>query len=247
MRLASVAFALALAVLAVWAGASLGARLGGEAAGSWPDPGAPAAEGGGPASEGDVARPEPSEDAPPSGAAVPGAARAPSEGAPSEADLPFSGVPAADAELDDWLIHHPPEDPRIVVTIADTPRAEAVVHLYDGDRLVGTFFGFGGPPDDPTIVGDYEVVQRLGRIHTGLYQAELGHEFWLRDFIQIQGNYGFHAYKINDATGEEEPGPTHGCIALPAGDEAALYEWVKIGTPVAISYVDVEALGALTR
>lgn len=153
---------------------------------------------------------------------------------------PFTGIPKANAELDKWLVEHPAADPRIVVTISDGPRAEAIVHLYDGDEMVGALFGFGGPPDNPTIVGDYKVALRLGTIHTGLYKADLGHEFWLRDFIQIKGNYGFHAYKVNDATNEEEPGSTHGCIALPAGDEAALFQWVKVGTPVSIHYVNAD-------
>ncbi|MBX5476052.1 MAG: L,D-transpeptidase, partial [Clostridia bacterium] len=79
--------------------------------------------------------------------------------------------------------------------------------------------------------------------HTGLYRETEGHEYYLRNFLQIQGNYGFHAYKINDATDEEEPGPTHGCVNLPAGDMEALYHWVKIGTPVEIRYVNADTAG----
>lgn len=189
---------------------------------------------------------------PPPGDASDAQAQAPSEAAPpfeaSEVapeaeDAQAENVPQDHPDLDAWLLEHPAKDPRIVVTIVDSPRAEATVHLYDGEKLVATFYGFGGPPDNRTIEGEYRIIRRLGTVHTGLYRETEGHEYYLRNFLQIQGNYGFHAYKINDATDEEEPGPTHGCVNLPAGDMEALYHWVKIGTPVEIRYVNADTAG----
>lgn len=164
---------------------------------------------------------------------------------PPRVELPSifaEGIPEGDEELARFLLTHPPKDPRIQVIISQGPGAEANVYLWDGDTLVATLHGFGGPyaggKDTRSLEGEYRIIRKLGTIRTGLYEKTLGHEFYLRDFLQIQGNYGFHAYKINDATMEEEPGPTHGCITLPAVEMAALYAWAKVGTPVTLSYVN---------
>ncbi|HKK07859.1 MAG TPA: L,D-transpeptidase, partial [Gemmatimonadota bacterium] len=104
--------------------------------------------------------------------------------------------------------------------------------------------GFGGAAATPTIEGRFRVRGHLGLVHTTLYRQSLGHEFYLRDFLQFQGNYGFHANKINDLTGEVEPGPTHGCVALPKQAQAALYAWADDGTPIDIRYAGDDGSGS---
>lgn len=146
-------------------------------------------------------------------------------------------IPEARAALDAWLMTHPPKAPHIIVTIARTADAPATVHLYDGRTSIGVLFGFGGPPDRPTLTGRHQIMNKLGTVHTNLYRRALGYEFYLPTFLQIKGNYGFHAYKVSDATRQVMPGPTHGCITLPPGDARALYHWAPIGTPIKIRYL----------
>ncbi len=111
----------------------------------------------------------------------------------------------------------------------------AVVRLFVDGEEVSRFQAYSsGDPTTPTPLGQFTVTGHLGTVHTSMWRSEVGHEFLLRHFLQFKGNFGFHAYKINDATGQEEPGPTHGCIALSAADAEGLYRWASDGTPVII-------------
>jgi len=128
---------------------------------------------------------------------------------------------------------------RFIKILIDPETSEAEVSLFQDGEKVKVFWGFGGRYEDAdtkTPEGDHLIVARLGRIHTNIYRERLGHEFFLNSFIQLRGNYGIHAFKINDSTGLEEPGPTHGCIALSPEDSSFLYKWAQVGTPVSIRY-----------
>ncbi len=127
-----------------------------------------------------------------------------------------------------------PTGPKHIEVQIDDKTATAIVHEYVGDTEVAVFQGKSGGPGDETPAGDFKITGHLGTIHTGLYKATLGHEFFLKYFLQFQGDYGFHTYKVNDATMKTEVEATHGCIALAEADAKSLYEWAADGTTVHI-------------
>lgn len=97
-----------------------------------------------------------------------------------------------------------------------------------------------GIGEDAMPEGTYSVRGHLGTVHTNIYGRTLGHEFFLENFLHLRGNYGIHRYKLNEKTGLEEPGPTHGCIALSQGDAKLVYEWALDGTPVEVIFGVIE-------
>ncbi|MDI3269465.1 MAG: hypothetical protein QJR00_02040, partial [Bacillota bacterium] len=79
--------------------------------------------------------------------ALPSASREP-EAPPPDVALPSlfaDELPPGDEEVARFLLTHPPKDPRIQVLISQGPGAQANVYLWDGDTLVATLRGFGGP------------------------------------------------------------------------------------------------------
>ena len=129
------------------------------------------------------------------------------------------------------------QSPRRIEAVIDRKKSTAVVRIYEQGKVVATFNGYSGSgaPGEETPSGYYRVTAHLGTIHTALYRATYGHEFILKDFLQFQGDYGFHAYKVNDQTMQVEPGATHGCIAFPEADAKRLYDWAADGTPIRIT------------
>lgn len=127
--------------------------------------------------------------------------------------------------------------PRRIDVVVDRKKATAEVRTYEESSLVATFSGRSGSgaPGEETPAGYYRVTAHLGTIHTALYRATLGHEFWLKYFLQFQGDYGFHAYKVNDQTMQTEADATHGCIAFNEADAKRLYDWATEGTPIRIT------------
>ncbi len=160
---------------------------------------------------------------------------------PPATEPPTTQPPAPQATVTQPPPAQPPSPPaatagKTIRVAIDRRTSAATVSLYEGDKLVAAYDGYGGAAESPSLVGKYKVTAHLGTIHTTLYQSELGHDFYLKAFLQFKGNYGFHAYKINDQTMEPEPGPTHGCVALSEADAASLYEWADVGTAVESEY-----------
>lgn len=169
--------------------------------------------------------------------------------APQVASAQALTVPGLNPSLDRKLLTVRPSRPRIVVVI-DGATSLATVSLYDGEKLVGTMRGFGGVQGDParrSLTGSVKIIAHLGTVHTGIYRHKLGHEYYLPYFMQLKGNYGFHAYPVNDRTRKAEPGPTYGCVALPEEDAEALYQWARNGTAVQIAYTGAAAHAAAKR
>ncbi len=129
------------------------------------------------------------------------------------------------------------QNPRRIEAVIDRKKATAVVQIFEDGKVAATFNGRSGSgaPGEETPSGYYRVTAHLGTIHTALYRATYGHEFILKYFLQFQGDYGFHAYKINDQTMRVEPDATHGCIAFSEADAKRLYDWATEGTPIRIT------------
>lgn len=155
---------------------------------------------------------------------------------PAQPEPPDAGTPST-GQVDGPNSPADMSGNRIEVVI-NTASSKAEIRLIESGAEVRSISAFAGAADSPTPPGEYTVTAHLGTIHTTLYSKSLGHEFCLHHFLQFKGNYGFHAFKINDATDEQETGPTHGCIAMEEEDAEMLYEWAEDGTTVTIRTMD---------
>lgn len=110
--------------------------------------------------------------------------------------------------------------------------------LWEDDRPVKIFPVTTGRADQPTISGQYEVLDKDPNVFSSGWQLNL--PLWIG--IYKMGNYenGIHALPTDnqgveywrDALGQYPA--THGCIVLAANDAEMLFDWADIGTPVEI-------------
>jgi lipoprotein-anchoring transpeptidase ErfK/SrfK len=110
--------------------------------------------------------------------------------------------------------------------------------LWEDDRPVKIFPTTTGREDQPTVPGQYEVLDKELNVFSSGWQLNM--PFWIG--IYKLGNYenGIHALPTDnrgveywrDALGQYPA--THGCVALAPDDAELLFNWAEIGTAVEI-------------
>lgn len=106
--------------------------------------------------------------------------------------------------------------------------------LFDGGTLVNTYGVSTGKWSTPTPEGTFAIQNKMNPAYSQPY--DLWMPYW--SAITPDGQYGIHGlpYRGNWIEGQGHIGTpvSHGCIRLGAGNDAFVYDWAIIGTPVYI-------------
>lgn len=92
-----------------------------------------------------------------------------------------------------------------------------VIALIDKGRVQRIYPTSSGAPSTPTVIGSFRVYRKtpgtnaLGMVHSAY-------------FIRGYATHGYRSVPIYPAS--------HGCLRLPIPDARAVFDWIKIGTPV---------------
>jgi len=122
----------------------------------------------------------------------------------------------------------------------DFNRSSQTVTLYEGDSVVGSYWGAVGW--DSSSDGFYATA--VGTYYVYTKHAPIAWTDWGQTYIKYWVGYdparsnGFHSYSL-DANGNVLPngdGATGGCIATDLGAAAAIYDFAEIGTRVEIHW-----------
>lgn len=110
------------------------------------------------------------------------------------------------------------------------------MYVYDQSQLVRSFVVSAGAAATPTVTGQFAIYSKYtsqnmyGENPNGssYYQPNVPYvNYFYRDFA-IHGNYWRPASYFGNINS------SHGCVGLPVGDSAWVYNWAPIGTPVVV-------------
>jgi hypothetical protein len=114
--------------------------------------------------------------------------------------------------------------------------------VKDGDKLIKQYPIAAGQPSTPTITGNYKLIEKqvnptwtdpaTGKVTPGGPGNPLGLR-WMR----VIGNYGIHGNAYSPSIGTYA---SHGCMRMYNNDVPEVYDMVKVGTPVSITYDTVD-------
>ena len=109
---------------------------------------------------------------------------------------------------------------------------------WDGDEAVFEFPVTTGQEDQPTITGEFEILDKEAEAYSEPWMLNM--PFWMG--IYQLGDYedGIHALPTDgdgveywrDAVGHYPA--SHGCVVLRPEDAEALFQWAAVGIPVEI-------------
>jgi uncharacterized protein YraI len=122
----------------------------------------------------------------------------------------------------------------------DVNRSTRMVTLFEGDTPIDSYWASFGWDESSsgfyaTAIGTYYVYDK----NAGLAWTDWGQvyiKYWV-GFDPSRYN-GFHSYSL-DANGNVLPngdGATGGCVALPLGAAATVYDWVSIGSRIEVHW-----------
>jgi hypothetical protein len=117
----------------------------------------------------------------------------------------------------------------------------ARVTAYEGGEVVGSFLAIRGTTAFPTPVGTFTILRRVANETMnsdtiGIPRFGPG-GYYLTNVLFTQYFTGSGAsFHYNYWSGNWGYPGSHGCLGLTYGDSAWLWEWARIGTPVAIHY-----------
>ncbi|HSW75012.1 MAG TPA: L,D-transpeptidase [Candidatus Saccharimonadales bacterium] len=110
------------------------------------------------------------------------------------------------------------------------------MYAYDQSQLVRSFAVSAGATATPTVTGQFAIYSKYisqnmyGENPNGssYYQPNVPYvNYFYRDFA-IHGNYWRPTSYFGNINS------SHGCVGLPVGDSAWVYNWAPIGTPVVV-------------
>ncbi|MEP7200694.1 MAG: L,D-transpeptidase [Chloroflexota bacterium] len=134
--------------------------------------------------------------------------------------------------------HAGDDTPRPIVKRIEVILSQQKLIAWADDRKAFEFLVTTGQAAQPTIPGEYEILDKDADAYSEGWLLKL--PFWMG--IYQFGDYenGFHALPTDDdgheywrdALGQYPV--SHGCVVLAPEDAEALFEWAEVGTPVVI-------------
>lgn len=116
------------------------------------------------------------------------------------------------------------------------------VSLYRGDRLVTSYPVAVGSSETPTPQGQFTVSHMVvdpvwqspwtGEVHAPGANSALGLR-WIGFTSNDEGAFGFHGTPTVDSIGQAV---SNGCVRMYNEDVVKLFEQVRVGTPVLVTY-----------
>jgi peptidoglycan hydrolase-like protein with peptidoglycan-binding domain len=103
---------------------------------------------------------------------------------------------------------------------ADLTR-QVLALIEPGGQVYALYTMSSGKPSTPTVLGHYDVYEKtFGENSEGMVDSNY--------FIRGYAIHGYHEVPTYAAS--------HGCLRVPIPDAAAIYSWVRLGTPVDVYY-----------
>jgi lipoprotein-anchoring transpeptidase ErfK/SrfK len=103
---------------------------------------------------------------------------------------------------------------------ADLTR-QVLAEIEPGGHVYAIYTTSSGKPSTPTVLGHYDVYSKtFGENSEGMVDSNY--------FIRGYAIHGYHEVPTYAAS--------HGCLRVPIPDAAAIYSWVRVGTPVDVYY-----------
>lgn len=133
------------------------------------------------------------------------------------------------------------DNPVVVETRLVLSISERRVSLFQGDTLVTSYPVAVGAPETPTPQGEFTVSQMVieplwqspwtGELHEYGPDSALGLR-WIGFSEGAEGAFGFHGTPTVNSIGHAV---SNGCVRMYNEDVVALFEQVKVGTPVLVT------------
>jgi len=120
---------------------------------------------------------------------------------------------------------------------------------YDGNRIFLQTPVTTGGPGTPTPAGNYKVTAKLRNFMMNSPWPIGDWQWYASSFVHYGLEFQSGGYFIHDASWRSNFGPgsnsqlgtpggtytgTHGCVNVPLGAEATLYNWAEVGTTVIV-------------
>lgn len=96
-------------------------------------------------------------------------------------------------------------------------RRQVLVEIEPGGRVRTIYTMSSGKPSTPTVLGRFRVYEKTpGENSEGM----------------VDSNYFIRGYAIHGYAEVPTYAASHGCLRVPIPDAPAIYQWVRVGTPV---------------
>ncbi len=94
---------------------------------------------------------------------------------------------------------------------------QVLAEIEPGGRVRAIYEMSSGKPSTPTVTGRYQVYEKTPGFNSeGMFES----------------NYFIRGYAIHGYAEVPAYAASHGCLRVPIPDAPAIYEWIRIGTPV---------------
>lgn len=154
------------------------------------------------------------------------------------AGIPVANVPSP---VDTVSVDPVVADPVVVETRLVLSISERRVSLFQDDTLVTSYPVAVGAPETPTPQGEFTVSQMVieplwqspwtGELHEYGPDSALGLR-WIGFSESAAGSFGFHGTPTVNSIGQAV---SNGCVRMYNEDVVALFDQVKVGTPVLVT------------